>query len=392
MHILIIPAFRYVGKDYAVSTFVKSQVNALKKAGQNVGVIAPMPLVLKKNEIVNQFKTIFRSNYECTIENGVPVIRNNNVFWTTSRVPFVSNAYWVLLGLIMFKKYTKKYGFPEVIHAHDCVYAGELALLINSIYKIPYIVTEHNSNLVERFSMRLVRKKRKIFKKASVRVMVSKALGMLHEKYDCLKRGDWVELPNFLDEFFEEQSAVVPLDNQVSFNFLHIGHMTDIKNQSGLIRAFNEAFSKSPTVRLTIVGAGELYTSLIEEASKLPIKDQLEFTGILKHEEIVKYYQSSHVFILPSFFETFGVVLIEAMAFGLPVIAVKGSGPDSIIKETNGLLSPTADVSDLADTMKLMYENYKFFDRDAIRETCLERYSCERNVYKLLELYQISGC
>ena len=96
----------------------------------------------------------------------------------------------------------------------------------------------------------------------------------------------------------------------------------------------------------------------------------------------------AHAFVLSSQHETFGVVLIEALAQGLPLIATRCGGPEDIINKDNGLLVPINDVDRLAEAMFSIYNNYEKYDPEKLREHCKEEYSEKSISLKLIEIYQ----
>ena len=97
-------------------------------------------------------------------------------------------------------------------------------------------------------------------------------------------------------------------------------------------------------VKLTVIGPvsdSEYYSELKALASELQIIDIVDFVGVVDHNNLVPYYQKAHLLLLPSAHESFGMVMVEAMACGTPVAALKGSGgPDEIVEDGfNGILA-----------------------------------------------------
>ena len=94
------------------------------------------------------------------------------------------------------------------------------------------------------------------------------------------------------------------------------------------------------------------------------------------------------MFVLASRKETFGVVYIEVMMLGLPVIASICGGPEEFVQETDGLLVPVEDVNALADAIKYMFENYQLYDRAKIAEDCKNRFSPEVIARQLTDIFE----
>lgn len=92
-------------------------------------------------------------------------------------------------------------------------------------------------------------------------------------------------------------------------------------------------------------------------------------------------------FVLPSRYETFGVVYIEAMASGKPVIATACGGPDDFVTQENGLLVPVGEVSALARAMQQMMTSRHQYDSDKIRESVQSRFSSQAIAGQLEQIY-----
>ena len=94
------------------------------------------------------------------------------------------------------------------------------------------------------------------------------------------------------------------------------------------------------------------------------------------------------VFVLPSRYETFGVVYIEALASGRPVIGALNGGAEDIINNLNGYLIPIDDIDILAEKMIEVYDNIESYDEEEIRIDCLKRFSPKVIVNKIISVYK----
>jgi glycosyltransferase involved in cell wall biosynthesis len=132
---------------------------------------------------------------------------------------------------------------------------------------------------------------------------------------------------------------------------LSCGRLAEMKNFPLLINAFAMLLKKIPA-RLVIMGAGKQRQSLEKLVSELGIASHVFFTGYM--ENPFQYMKKSDIFVLSSLYEPFGLVLVEAMVCGTPVISTDcPSGPGEIIEHgVNGLLVPPNDPQALADAMK----------------------------------------
>ena len=110
--------------------------------------------------------------------------------------------------------------------------------------------------------------------------------------------------------------------------------------------------------------------------------------GQLNREEVKYNMKNCDAFILASRVETFGIVYIEAMIQGKPVIGTKTGGPDTFINNNVGITVDIDDIDQLAKAIEYMYKNYNQFSSDYIKEYCIGTFSEEVVVNKLKEVYR----
>jgi len=130
----------------------------------------------------------------------------------------------------------------------------------------------------------------------------------------------------------------------------YVGHLEARKGILDLIRAFNVILKKIPDARLLIVGSGPLMMKAKEIAMRLRVSHRVDFIGEIKFREAAKIMKSSHVVVLPSLIEGFGIVLAEAGACGKPAIAYDiPAVRDIIIDGVNGFLVQPRNIEALAN-------------------------------------------
>ena len=161
-----------------------------------------------------------------------------------------------------------------------------------------------------------------------------------------------------------------------------------MKGHDHLLRAFATHFRGDPGVRLRIGGDGPERWRLEALAAELGLEKQIDFLGWLGRDQVVREMQHANVFVLPSRYETFGVVLIEALACGKPVIATRCGGPERIVHDGNGILVSPESHTELADAMQRLRVTTSEFDSKAIRADCLTRFGEQRVIGQLGELYE----
>ena len=139
------------------------------------------------------------------------------------------------------------------------------------------------------------------------------------------------------------------------------------------MRAFAAAFRNGPPrVTLDIGGDGPQRRELESLAHNLGVADRVHFLGSLSQRQVKEALWRSNFFVLPSFVETFGVVFIEAMATGLPVIGTRCGGPDDFILADVGMLIEPGDVENLSQALISAYKNYSYYKK---RENLIIKYA-----------------
>jgi glycosyltransferase involved in cell wall biosynthesis len=131
---------------------------------------------------------------------------------------------------------------------------------------------------------------------------------------------------------------------------LYAGRLLRIKGVHHLLGAFLRVLARFPLARLLIVGDGEEGQDLQTSARRLGLGPRVAFLGSLPHEDVIRCMRAADVFVLPSLVESFGIVLLEAMSCGLPVVASRVMGIPYLVEDgLNGFLVPPTDEEVLAD-------------------------------------------
>lgn len=132
---------------------------------------------------------------------------------------------------------------------------------------------------------------------------------------------------------------------------LYVGRLVPAKRVDILIEAVRRASARGSDVGLLVVGDGVERKRLEEKAAGMP---QIHFAGFSDWRDLPKYYGVADAFVLPSESEQWGLVINEAMASGLPVVAtrVAGAAHDLVVEGENGFLVPAGDAEALASTLE----------------------------------------
>lgn len=164
--------------------------------------------------------------------------------------------------------------------------------------------------------------------------------------------------------------------------------LTEKKRVENLIKAFSLLSEKYNDIQLKIGGDGVCRNDLEELAIELNIDNKIKFLGALTRDEVFIQINQADAFVLSSEYETFGVVLIEALALGKPVVATRCGGPESIVTDEVGVLVEKNSVPALCNGMEMIYTNRENLDANKIRTYCQKNFSEDAVTDKLLHIYQ----
>lgn len=371
MNVLIVTSWYPNDKSQIAGVFIKEQAKALLKVELNPIVLFPYDGSIDKKQL------------KYNIEDGIPTYRANTDYMKNS---FISKAN----SLIKAKKLIKKIVIKEdidIIHSHVCYPSGFAVYFYSMSSKIPYVITEHMSTIYDfqkKFYNRFLFKKS--YKNARRVITVSSFLMDELENMGFHFKGEII--PNVVDAADYEISKK---SDKNSFNILFIGRMDDdeVKGIKYLIPAFANTVNRNReyNLKLTLVGDGAKRKEYEKLAKDCGVKNNCEFVGRVLKQSIPYYISNCDFLVLPSIKETFGSVLIEAMAGGKPVLATNCGGPNDIINDKVGILVEKENVNALEKGIDDMIHHYDEFDSNYIRNEVHNKYSYEAVGNKLKNLY-----
>ncbi len=381
-HIVGIPSW-YKSARGSGGGYFRDQALALQAAGYRLAMIAP-DLYTLRDRRRGQVPPGFGSGLRVE-DDGVPTWRRESLV-LAPRLPYRNAALLALCGMKLFARYCAANGRPDLVHAHAMLNAGAVALAIKRRWGIPYIVMEQSTGFAQNrlrwWERDLVRR---IIAGAQQCIAVSPGLARLLEAQ--YPGSSWDYLPNPLGEAFVE-AANGPKRHAAAgpYVFLSAARLSPEKGQARLIEAFAEAFGGDPDVRLQLAGEGPTRSSLEALCRARGVSAQVDFLGQLTSPQVRQAMEASDAFVLASDFETFGVVVIEALACGKPVVVTASGGPDHLVSPDNGLLIPTRDKAALREALLEMRRNSASYDRAAIRAAAVRDYGPEAFARRFAEV------
>ncbi len=288
---------------------------------------------------------------------------------------------------------------PDVIHIQSIFSMGLLGIKVGRFLKVPVIATNHvfytSDKSIESFlsgnklainlaRATAIRYIRWLYKR--VKVVISPSLFI---KNDLKKYGiknvsvlyDGVDLSKLkTDKSVSEVRKILGIPRKDKI-ILYLGRVSAEKNIDLFIRAAREL--EKENIKAVIVGAGKDLEHYKELSRDLGLK-YIKFVGFVDDEKKKLYYKAADVFCFPSEFETQGLVAVEAMAIGTPVVAPAGTAQAEIIK--SGINGETFKKDDLADFVDKIKEVLKNRGRYRTKGT-IKEFDIRRHVSKLLKVY-----
>lgn len=389
MNILIIPAFFQTKHRPTLGSFFLDQAVALHRAGHTVTILYCDTYSVKcvaewagyDEEESDQIEgvSVFRKKSFCPLKHGME----------GHREAFTKGI------CELHRRYMAEQSI-DIIHAHCCVWAGYAAMRLSEKIRVPYVVTEHatlfelHKNDITPENNKVIRE---VFQRAKKTICVSRAFAKLIEEYTSNIEiiGNVVDC----DRFCIPDTSV----KKKELSFFTVCYMEDEKQlyKKGidiLFKAWARVIEKVLDVQLIVGGGGKAVEKAQVWTKQQGIEKSVTFLGALGREQVKEQMQRCDCFVLPSRYETFGVVYIEAMACGKPVIAAANGGPDDFVKDFNGCLIQPENIEELAeailqiiDRLHFQEETHTYYDADQIASFVREQFSYEAIAEKLERVF-----
>jgi glycosyltransferase involved in cell wall biosynthesis len=174
----------------------------------------------------------------------------------------------------------------------------------------------------------------------------------------------------------------LPLDKKI---ILTVGYLIEIKGHKYLVDAIGEVVKHRKDILCIIVGSGELKNKLQKQIKKTGLENSIILAGGRPHDEIPIWMNACDVFVLPSLRESFGVVQIEVLACGKPVVSTYNGGSEEIITSKEyGILVEPANSKKLAEAILIALD--KDWNNETIKKYA-EQYNYERISEEIMKIY-----
>lgn len=310
------------------------------------------------------------------------------------RLPFVSkylNNYkldrWMMQHYArkFARKFIDKYPQPDIIHIHS-QFIAKYAIVMKDEIKVPLVLTEHWSGLNTGSIDKNLLSEQKVYLLSDAVIVVSHALQKaLKNFYGVESR---VVYNMVEDRFFQEKRRTRQSD---TFTFISVGRLVPVKCFDCLVKAVS-LMKNSLKIELLLIGEGPEHGKLEQLVEALCLQNRVKLMGLKTPDEVSDILCDADCFVLSSHRETFGIVLIEAMAKGLPVISTRCGGPEDFVNETNGLLVEPDCPENMAKAMDYMVDHAYEYDGEKISQYCFNNFSQEKIGKQIVQVYESVLC
>jgi teichuronic acid biosynthesis glycosyltransferase TuaC len=356
---LLVTSNMFPSKDHPTfGIFVKNQVDLLKNSGLDVAVIANDNPKKGKANLIKKYAVWFSRYFKYMAKNSKNI---------------------------------------SVVHAHYIFPTGLLALLSKKIWNIPYVVTAHGGDLDQMPNKgKAVRKMTAmILNNADEVIVVGEALKenvlslcpVPENRLHVISMG--VDNGIFRKMAPEQYGALVPAGE--SPVFLYIGNIIKAKGLLELADAFQTVQKNFPLASLYLIGSrkDQAFAEQLQQRIGQNRLSSVHFLDPLPQAEIAKWMNAADVLVLPSHIEGFGLVALEAMAAGLPVVGSRVGGLEYLLSDNKGLLFEKGDSAMLAKQLIAAAGSgaQTLFDQEKIQATVQEN-SFGSILSKLLRIYE----
>ena len=259
----------------------------------------------------------------------------------------------------------------DLIHAHFLFSDGGVAYHCHQLFKIPYIVSVRNTDIhmFFKYAVHLRRFGLRILENATYICLLSpsykeKLFHYIPEAYHAQLSPKIKVIPNGIDSYWlEHRTAPKRFAKGQTIRLLYCGEFSKNKNIQGCLHAIQRLEAQGYKIQMTLVGNYGHYVSEIKAmVSKLQSPATI-IDRVHSPKDLQDLYQNSDIFMMPSFKETFGLVYIEALSQGLPIIYSKGQGVDGYFESDKpvGLAVNPRSVIDISEAIIKISEQYQHY-------------------------------
>lgn len=255
----------------------------------------------------------------------------------------------------------------NIIHAHTLYSDGAVAHSLYKRHGIPYVVAVRNTdiNVYARYMPHTWRDGVKVIEDCQRLIFITpNYIRRLQAKYPKLAtqiESKSLIIPNGLASFwFEHAHAKSPLPH-TPFRFLYVGRFLALRNLVKVIKAIDTLNARGIPCQLTLIGGGgDCHEKIVNLAAERP--NRVTYLGWVSSPEALRtHYRDHDAFVMPSTRETFGLVYLEALTQGLPILYSQQEGIDGVVPPECGIACDPHSLASVIESMQKLIESYEAY-------------------------------
>ncbi len=310
-----------------------------------------------------------KEQYSDEIEHGIRTFR--------SSYSFKRKLYNRRNMLSAMKKIVRDFN-PDLIHAQVSTEVGRFAILLGALYHIPVIVTEHSTveaSGITRFPCYWYAKF--VFKFSKCNICVSDNLA--ERLSDIFPQFEFRTIYNGIatNDFEPGIQKNYRIPNRINIVLVAGLYDRNIKGIPMLLNVIGRLIREDKKIVLHIVGDGEYRKEFEELAANLGVQEQCIFYGHCPREQVQEIMSEVDFLVSASIMESFGCSIAEAQMLGIPVLATRCGGPESIVSPQTGILVDSNNEDALYRGMLQMIETYMNYDAKLIKSYAERKFSLD---------------
>jgi glycosyltransferase involved in cell wall biosynthesis len=338
--------------------FVQQFAEVLSSYCNNIYVLAPHAKGSKKleqndNIIVKRYRYFYPAGLQNITYNGGGVYK-------IKKTPVYALKLFCLISILFFQNWwiviSKKI---DIINPHWAVPQGFVAVIVKFLTNKPVLLTVHGGDIFNLTGDLMTKVKRFVLKNSDIVCVNSRATekacqAIYDRHYEIIPMG--IDFKRFKPQ--PPAKYLIDKYNLQDFSILFVGRLADVKGVIYMCQALKLLGNDGYQFKALIVGDGPLRQDLQQYVTKHNLTSKIIFTGWVDQKNLKDYYNVADVFVGPSLSEPQGLVFIEALASGVPVIASKVGGiVDIVDDEKNGFLVKPQSSRSIYKKLKLLIDD-----------------------------------
>lgn len=397
MRVLIISDMFPRSDNVNSGRFVLDQVKALLSNGLDVKVICPIPRFISSLSLTSNLRrTALKSHHKCISGVDVAYIP----YWNLPlSIGMQFTTLFLYLALLKHIKAEVKRRAVDIIHAHRVFPIGYVSMLLARRLGLPCAISAHGSDIHTHplRSKKIHKFTRKTIAEADQLLAVSTDLANSIQRLENPRNPIRVVYNGIDLDLFQPILPKADLRRllrlpEKGIGICFAGRITRDKGVQELMSAFESLSDANPTIWLLIIGGGPLKEALRLKLNTL--NNRVFFAGQVPHDEMVKYLNAADIFVMASYKEGASLVVLEAMACGLPVVATSvGIVPELAIGNICGFVIPARETYPLTSALQglIRDEELRLRMGKAARDTIVARFESSSTAALLTRVYEQMG-